>query len=242
MNRALAKRHSKPTQAVAKTGVKLKAWEQRPEETPEEYQMFLRYLFITPIADRSVLNAFRSYLIDENFLLPGQSIPQMFNERLRYWQKVAAVQRWIERANAFDTHQNKLTLATIEEARHDQIAEMIKRHIEGAQAMADMALSSMFQRDDDGNVIFDSDGRPVPRQMRDEASIVRAFKESVNIERTSRNLPAEIYSMSTEEIKRRVLEIKGKLNLTNTDDDGNWIEEPAIEGEIVGTDSDSESE
>lgn len=202
-------------------------WMQMSEETDEEYEWFLHYLAILPISDRNVTNALRDWLISKGVINAGEPIGQ-HNHLAGAFRLAYTHRNWLRRANAFDSAQNTLLLQTIESSRHEAMSEMIRRHLEGAHVMAKMALESMYRRDEDGNVCYNEKGVPELRILRDEPSIVRAFKTSIDIERTARGLPAEIYAMSTEDIRRRIVELKTMMKVE--------VDDPAIEledGELM---------
>jgi hypothetical protein len=202
-------------------------WDQLPDEPDDAYSVFRKYLHLG--FKRSLLEAARISFVEAGILVPGQPLRQAPASVERWSSRYA----WRARAHAWDQKRWEEEQALYDELSRSAVIEMVNRQIEGWQIIAEAAIKNFFERDPDGNLIFDLDGKPKVRIIEDESVALRAFKQAVAGERTARGLPPELVIMSTDDIKKRLVDLNRQVATLQNDDD-------VVEGEYTELDDDAE--
>jgi len=198
-------------------------WERLPGEDSLTHDFFLCYLHIGPT--RTLQDSYRKLLLKSGRLVPGQPAPEL-PER---YKRMSTDWSFRTRALAWDEKNWNEESAMLEKVRKDGVQAMVERQIEGWQILQQASILSFFERDEDtGEIIYDVDKNPVVEMIEDKGIALRAWKQAVAGERTARGLPAEIMALSTEEIQRRIVEIRTQLNDYDPDVDIEEIEDDEV--------------
>ena len=203
-------RNSPNTELATTTEAKLSKqypWDRLPGEDSLAYDYFLCYLHMGPT--RTLQEAYRQLLQKSGRLVPGQPAPEL---PPRY-KNMSSDWSFRTRALAWDEKNWAEESILLEKARKDGVQTMVSRQIEGWRVLQEASILSFFARDEEtGEIIRDADGNPMVEMIEDKGIALRAWKQAVSGERTARGLPAEIMALSTEEIQRRIVEIRTQIN------------------------------
>lgn len=226
MSHALIKKDNTPVPE------KKQPWHQLEDEPDFAYHAFLFYLSL-PIAERSISAAYRNYLVENKLMLPGDPMGSHWAEG-SVWRNHSMKYDWVKRVKAYDVNRNTEMMTRIETAGKEAIQEMVARQIDVAQLMVQVAVRNFFEFDDDGFIKKDMDGSPILKKgMDNDAAAVRAIREGFNMERIARGQPSEIATQTTEQIRRRIVELTAKMQIdTPLLDDEDTIDGEFTEEEI----------
>ena len=187
-------------------------WDRLPGEDSLTHDFFLCYLHIGPT--RTLQDAYRKLLLKSGRLVPGQPAPELPSK----YTRMSTDWSFRTRSLAWDEKNWNEESTMLEKVRKDGVQAMVERQIEGWQVLQQASILSFFARDEDGEILYDEDGNPMIEMIEDKGIAIRAWKQAVAGERTARGLPAEIMALSTEEIQRRIVEIRTKINASDIDD------------------------
>ena len=195
-------------------------WGRLPNEPSESYSLFLHYLHLGPT--RTIQEAYRQYLLQNNHLVPGQPASEMPTTLRRYYSNW----NYRQRALAWDEKNWSEEMSIMDAARRNAVQDMVERQIEGWRVLQEASIISFFARDEDGEIRRDQDGNPIVEMIEDKGIALRAWKQSVSGERTARGLPAELLALTTEEIQRRIISIHAEIEQVEESDiiDAEFIE------------------
>ena len=166
-------------------------WDRRRNEQDELepikwYSRFDRF-YRPQGTERSMLAAFNAWLASrgKQKKAGGASI---------FWINTAKKWNWKGRAESWDAEQRTIRMAAEQQA----IDEMNKRHINiavGLQTAGGKGLGRLVKRldqiklDQDGNVLLDDSGNPIPVHDLSDAEIRHYLQEGIDLERLTRGLP-----------------------------------------------------
>ena len=203
-------------------------WERLPGEDSLTHEFFLCYLHIGPT--RTLQDSYRKLLLKHNRLVPGQPAPEL-PER---YKRMSSDWSFASRALAWDEKNWGEESVMLEKVRKNGVQTMVERQIEGWEVLQQASILSFFARDEEtGEILYDVDGNPMVEMIEDKGIALRAWKQAVAGERTARGLPAEIMALSTEEIQRRIVEIRTKINAAELTDDDDDDDDEVIDGEFT---------
>lgn len=102
-------------------------WERQPGDTKASYTAFLAYLELGP--KRSLRNAYRVFTEQPDA-----------PEASSHWRRWSAAQNWVERAEAYDTHELEERMATRDQLRERVRQQLLDRADELMEKALDIAL------------------------------------------------------------------------------------------------------
>ena len=200
----------------------LREWDKQAGEDVAWYVKFLYYLRLG--TDRSVQKACRRYLMEREELRPGEPVPA---GQIYAWTRTSVQWSWLLRARYWDRENIKELQIAIEHERQKRIQDMAEEHIAGWELFQRVAILSVYEKDDQGQLILDANGQPKIKEIEDVGVAARVFKQATQGKRTEMGLPNDYLTMRGMELIRRYTDLS--LALEEAED------EP-IEGEITELD------
>ena len=194
-----------------------KPWERYPDEPSFWYQRFLTYRDIGP--QRTLSRAYRNWLqdVEHKEILPGEPAPALPAD----WRRFSYVWDWKSRAQAWDDYNFQREAHIREELYRDALRNDIEESLEGYNSIIRMAIKSLYERDENGNIIHDKDGMPVLKLVDDPTRAARIFRQGIEGKRVVLGLPTEYVVASPDELQQMLLSRVKELNnlLEGNDDD-----------------------
>jgi hypothetical protein len=155
-------------------------WDRLPDETELAFRAFIVY---------RDMGMGRSIEKLRDLILDPSGRPRY--KTTRYMQEWSRLNRWVERARAYDDHLDQIRLKAADDEIRKSKAEMRKRHTTIALAMQDRVIAKIMPDPKNRDTYLD------PKEIK-AGQIPMWAKISTDLERTTMDMPTVIFSNTGE--------------------------------------------